>query len=146
MILRPATRGDCLELSATLRECDRQEIALGSGRSPFTVLWDSVSRSDFSETIETPGGDVAGIWGVVPTPNASVGSIWMLGSNHLESVSIPFLKASAPSIAKAHARYPTLMCASWRGNALHHKWLQWLGFTPMVGMSMPDFIPFFRHV
>lgn len=144
MILRPATRGDCLELSATLRACDRQEIALGSGRNPFTVLWEAVSRSDFSETIETLGGDVAGIWGVTPTHQPTVGAIWMLGSDHLEAVSLPFLRASGPSIARALDLYPILACASWRGNPLHHRWLRWLGFEQFEQHG--EFYVFIRHV
>lgn len=144
MNLRPATRGDCLELSATLRACDRQEIALGSGRNPFVVLWDAVSGADFSETIETPQGGIAGIWGVTPTHQPKVGAIWMLGSDHLEAVSTPFLRASAPSIAKAQARYPSLACASWRGNALHHRWLRWLDFKQFEQHG--EFIVFVRHV
>lgn len=144
MNLRPATRGDCLELSATLRVCDRQEIAMGSGRNPFVVLWEAVSRSDISETIETPEGEVAGIWGVTLSHQPTVGSIWMLGSDHLGSVSTPFLRASAPSIAKAHALYPILACASWRGNTLHHRWLRWLDFKQFEAHG--EFIVFIRHV
>lgn len=143
MILRPATRGDCLELSATLRECDRQEIAHGSGRNPFVVIWDSVSRSTHSETIEAPSGDIAGIWGVVPL-NPDKGAIWMLASPEIEKVSLPFLRACEPRVAAQLEVHTELVCASWRGNLLHHRWLMWLGFAQIGNHG--EFHIFNRHV
>lgn len=145
MNLYPATRGACLLLSSTLRACDRQEIALGSGRAPFAVLWDSVQASAIAESIETPEGNLAGIWGVTPTDKPEFGSIWMLGSEHLERIPLSFLRACKPAIGRAHALYPSLVCAPWRENDLHLQWLAWLGFK-FYDVGHPTFLPHYRHV
>lgn len=142
MILRPATRGDCFDLAPRLRECDRQEIAKGSGRVPLYVLQDAVAAG-FAQAICTEVDLPVAIWGVVRL-TSDLGSIWMLGSPEIESVSLPFLRACLPSIEAQHESYPTLVCASWRGNDLHHRWLRWLGFQE--DGQFGEFIRFVRHV
>jgi len=144
MNLRPAIPPDCWRLAANLRDCDRQELALsGEGSEGFKVIraWHG---SPICEAIETPSGELAGIWGVQPL-SLGIGSIWMLGTPELESIPLSFLRACKPSIQKAHAQYPTLACAPWRENALHLNWLRWLGFT-QNDVGHPHFIPHYRHV
>ena len=146
MILRPTYLEDVIQLSRTLRDCDRAEIALGSGLSPFKTLSNSWASSDFCVTIETPSGAIAGIWGVAPVlPCYSAGSIWMLGSDELDTIPTSFLKACRPAIARAHALYPLLICAPWRGNSLHLRWLRWLGFS-LTEVGHPHFLKASRHV
>ncbi|MDR6455499.1 hypothetical protein [Variovorax paradoxus] len=143
MNLRPVEHGDTFEVAARLRACDRQEIALGSGRVPLYVLQDAV-KAGFSQAICTDQDVPVAIWGIAPlTPG--VGSIWMLGTPELESIPLSFLRACRPALARAHALYPTLACAAWRENALHLNWLRWLGFTAN-DVGHPHFIPHYRHV
>ena len=145
MILRPATYDDCVSLAPRLRECDRTEIALGSGRDPLDVLLDGWTFGAHEEAIVTPSGSVAAIWGVMPLAK-DTGAIWMLGSPEIEQVSLPFLRACRPAIERQHERFPRLACASWRGNALHHRWLRWLGFSA-TDVGHPHFLYFHRsHV
>lgn len=145
MILRPATHDDCVDLAPRLRGCDLAEIALGSGREPLNVLTGAVAQG-FSQAICTDSGHPVAVWGVTPIdPTPGLGSIWMLGSGEIETVSLPFLRACRPSIEAQHERYPTLICAPWRENALHLRWLRWLGFT-LEEVGHPHFLKATRHV
>lgn len=128
MILRPTTASDCRTLGQSLRACDRKEIALGSGNDPTTVLFNAWRASVICDTIETSDRQIAGIWGIVPLPR-NAGSIWMLGSPALEDIPTSFLRESRRTIASVSKSFPTLLCAPWRGNELHLRWLRWLGFT-----------------
>lgn len=128
MILKPTVLADVHYLAQRIRACDRMEIQLGSGAKPIDVLRKAVNRSVIRETITTPSGSIAGIWGVVPIQD-DLGSIWMLGSADLETIPTSFLKACRPAVAQAHVKFPTLVCAPWRENHLHLRWLRWLGFT-----------------
>lgn len=143
MNLRPATLHDCLSLADRLRPCDLTEIAKGSGRRPVDVLMESVRDSSFCQAITTDDDLVVALWGVVPL-NPDSGAIWMLGSPEIASVSLPFLRACEPSVASQLEVYPKLVCASWRGNRLHHRWLLWLGFV-QIG-NHDEFHIFQRHV
>jgi hypothetical protein len=144
MIITRTQPRDTWNLANDLRPEDLQEIALGSGRDPHDVLMDGWHRSDICETVWARAGIPAAIWGVTPTPESKLGSIWMLASPEIESVSLPFLRACQPRIDRAHALYPVLACASWRGNDLHHRWLRWLRFKEAERHG--EFIVFVRHV
>lgn len=121
---------DILTLARTLRAPDREELFLGTGQpEPVDSLRDAVSASDICETLRFNDGELAAIWGVVALP-AATGSIWMICSDAVEWRPSQFLRACPGLVQYAHAKYPTLLCAPWRGNALHLRWLEWLGFTP----------------
>lgn len=130
MIRDDTAPSDILTLARTLRAPDREELFLGTGQpDPVDSLRDAVATSGICESLRFNDGELAAIWGVVPLPTAS-GSIWMLCSDAVEWRSSQFLRACPGLVQYAHATYPTLLCAPWRGNALHLRWLEWLGFTP----------------
>lgn len=125
----PST-SDMLTLAQTLRAPDREELFLGTGQpDPVDSIRDAMDASYLCESLRFNDGTLAAIWGVVPQP-AATGSIWMLCSDGVEARSSQFLRACPALVQYAHTIYPTLLCAPWRGNALHLRWLEWLGFTP----------------
>ena len=144
MNLKPTHPDDLPLLAATLRACDLKEIELGTASLPLEAVTTACGYSDFTQSIWTEAGLLAGSGGVAAR-QPGVGSIWMLGSPELESIPLSFLRACRPAIARAHALYPTLACAAWRENALHLNWLRWLGFT-QNDVGHPHFIPHYRHV
>jgi hypothetical protein len=147
MILRPANAFDVGYISDHLRLADKRELAASQPGVPFRQIVKAAAESSvICETIANGSrsfGGPVGLWGVVPTPE--FGSIWLVSTDHLESISLSFLRACRPAIARAHALFPTLACASHRDNTLHLNWLQWLGFTAN-DVGHPHFIPHTRHV
>lgn len=142
MNLRPTTPYDVSYISDRLRQADKRELSTALPGIPFRqIVKEAVASSAICETIEW-GGPI-GVWGVVPFPE--FGSIWMVSTDQLEAVSLPFLRACRPAIGRAHALFPTLACGPHRDNTLHLNWLRWLGFT-QNDVGHPHFIPHYRHV
>lgn len=130
MIRDNTAPADIPVLARNLRRPDRDELFLGTGQEdPTDSLWDAVLASAFCESLRFNDGELAAIWGVVPLP-AATGSIWMLCTESVEWRPSQFLRACPGLVQYAHVSYPTLLCAPWRGNALHLRWLEWLGFEP----------------
>lgn len=144
MKLLPSTHNHCASLASSLRDCDRQEIALARpGEARIHVVTESMEGSVICETILTDGGRVAGMWGVTPHPIDNTGSIWMLATPAIHEVAFQFLRECPRAIGRAHVHFDTLVCAPWRENKLHLTWLDWCGFTA-VELNHPHFLPHVR--
>ncbi|KAF1049329.1 hypothetical protein [Xylophilus sp.] len=145
MNLRPATIDDCWTLADSLRSKDLQELSLvADGASPLDKALRAWAGSEVCEAFETDAGQLVCVWGVQRFPGR-LGSIWMLGTPRIEEVPLSFLRACRPVIARASAGFDVLGCAPWRENALHLRWLSWLGFTPR-DTGHPVFLPHYLHV
>lgn len=145
MTLRPTTPHDVTHVAARLREADKRELALSQpGKAHLQIVQEAVVGSVILQTIATNlhTQEAVGIWGV--QPHNEIGSIWMVGTPGLESVSLSFLRACRPAIARAHGRFRVLACAAHRDNTLHLNWLRWLGFTAN-DVGHPHFISY-THV
>ena len=141
---RPSTPEDCAELAVTRRDADRTELAVGTGSPPYDALMRGVVYSRAPQTIVGSNGGIVAIFGVVPMGNR-VGSPWMLASDALSDISLPFLRASRGAVAEMHRDFDYLHNEVWEGNHLHIKWLKWLGFTVSPApISRPHFLPFWR--
>ena len=120
---------DVFDLARNLRADDRRELFLGTGQSDASQsIRDAIAASSICEAVRFNDGALAAIWGVVPLEG--LGSIWMLTSDRVESRPSQFLRVCPGLVQYAHTEFSTLICAPWRGNALHLRWLRWLGFTP----------------
>lgn len=88
------------------------------------------------------------VFGVIADPvNPDVGHPWLLGTEDIKRVTTRFLKQSRLMVAEMSARYPILTCMVDERNALHIRWLKWLGFreisrTPEYGVGKLPFIQF----
>lgn len=129
MTVRPAVLADADALAAQLRAADRREIA-ALGQTPQAALREGVSISDQVYTVRTRSGELAAIFGVAPHPGeARVGAPWMMGSDALATVAIPFLRRSAAWVDALGAGRDLLINAVDARNQLHIRWLGWAGFT-----------------
>lgn len=140
MIIRSPTT-DCVEtITRRLRPEDRQELTLSNG-----TVAKAVEASALVEVVATNSGIPVALWGLREDRNfPGVASIWMLCASDVEYYPTQFLRTCPALMARAHERYRNLLCAAWKGNDLHLRWLRWLGFTPMVGMEVPELIPHFH--
>jgi hypothetical protein len=148
---RQATLEDALFLAPRLRKADRQEIeALRGPGQEAQALLDGVRLSKPAYAICNSGGEVVGIYGAAPLegePQAA--AIWMLGSDGLTADARSFLRQSRGHIKDLQDRYNLLLNCVDARNAVHIRWLQWLGFTfiqylPGYGRNGEPFWEFVR--
>ena len=147
LTLRPSVIEDAAELALTMRQADRTEIALAGSPSPYDSLMRGIVNSSAPTTIVGPEGDVVAMGGCVQLAPL-VGCPWLLASDGLMGIKRDFLRDCRPELLRLHGSFPTLYNEVWEGNAVHIRWLRWLGFTvaDQPG-TRPHFLPFWRtHV
>lgn len=71
-----------------------------------------------------------GIFGVVPHGTLKdTGVCWMVSSERLHKHARQFLKANHEMFAELHKKFPVLTNFVDARNAVHIKWLRWMGFS-----------------
>ncbi|MDR2668598.1 MAG: hypothetical protein LBC14_01435 [Desulfovibrio sp.] len=116
-------------VAARMREADRREVWAYRRHTPEEALRFSLSRSLFARTAVV-NGRPALMWGVgVPTLLGSVGSPWLLATDAVYEVVLPFLKYSRVAVRHMQSLFPRLENHVHADNALSIRWLQWCGFT-----------------
>ena len=124
--IRPAMQEDVGYLSNNLREEDVEEVC-ASNSTPLSALSHGFEMSDPCLTL-TDKQDVP---------------IAMLGT-------VPFLRNSKPVLSDLFDRTGCSFFYNYTyvSNALHHRWLRWLGFTFLRTITMPttgkEFIEFVK--
>lgn len=117
------------DLAPRMREADRLEIWASSHALPHDGLVAAVSRSREKWAVEKNGRCIC-LFGVVPMNLLTgVGSPWLLGSEDLHVIKIPFLRHSRPIIESMLERYEILSNHVHISNTLSLAWLAWLKFT-----------------
>lgn len=124
--IRATTLEDIHELSLTMREEDKYEISLSSGMDPLAVLLTGYHTSNSISTIEWEG-KVMAVFGVTGIPHC-YGFPWMLGAGDLKRCK-SLLRECRKVLEVYLQEYGHLTNACWSGNAVHIKWIEWLGFT-----------------
>lgn len=124
--VRPSVYKDCLELSTTMREEDKQEIWHSSRSSPLLALVGGLQVSSPCWTVMWEGKVIA-MFGVSPQDNL-VGIPWMLASEDLKNIKKSFLKECHSYVQMMFTGYEVLTNHAWSKNDIHIQWLRWLGF------------------
>jgi len=150
---REAFLDDVRSLGPRLREADKREI-VSRGEDPELALEASWESSTQRYAIIRSDGTCIGIFGVGPAHHMSqkfgmsVGCVWMLGSNDLRHVRYSFLRQSREWVETLSKNYSVLWNWVDARNALHLKWLEWLGFkiigTAPIGKSGELFHQFIK--
>lgn len=125
--VRPSRKEDCAYIAENLREADRNEVQAVCGACNLEALWKAWDQTETPYTIiagETP----AGLFGVVPV-EPGVGAIWLLGTDALVQGRWTFLRESKNWLNKVAENYDLLFNYVDERNAVHIKWIGWLGFT-----------------
>ena len=146
--LRPFVATDVEFVADNMREADRAELRAG-GFSPSAGLRMSVDSSTHLITGLGTDGNPAFILGAQKRPDSSAAVIWMLGTDAIDRESKLFLLNSRPTLEALWELLDvsTLYNFVWKGNAVHIKWLRWLGFNLLPRDDGPnkDFIFFYKH-
>lgn len=141
---------DCFEFGPILREDDRKEAELASGRDATSTLASSFLSSERCYSVYHKGKPLF-MFGVCPYPGAiNVGVVWLLGTDEINKIPKTFLKESKEWINHMSKGYMCLTNAIWEKNKMHLKWIEHCGgvFTdtiPNYGASEETFIQFVRY-
>ncbi len=147
-LIRQAKEGDGISLGPRLREADLREIQAYSKIDPGSLIEDTIKTyKSTTYTIEHKGLPI-GIFGVVPSTSLA-GVIWMVGSEAIVPLKIPFLRNCRFWVEAFSELYPILFNVVSKANTLHIDWLKWLGFKFMqehkeYGLNKEPFIEFIK--
>lgn len=126
---RDTTKDDLEHLAAHMRKADRAEVKATIGWEPLPALKFALKHSEVCKTGLTHEGEPVMIYGVTPSPQEGLGSIWMLGTDNLTKVQTTFLRQCRREIDEISRGYKAVYNFTDARNTLHHKWLKWCGFT-----------------
>lgn len=147
-IIRPAKQGDGLSIGPRLRKADLIEVKAHSTEDPSKLLEEAVNMPGSNTyTIDIKGLPIA-MFGVVPYQE-NIGVIWLLGTDEMVKVKIPFLRNCKFWLDAFSGLYPVLFNVVSKENKLHITWLKWMGFEftkeyPEYGLNKEPFIEFIK--
>lgn len=147
--VRPATVADALALGPNLRDEDEREARAASGLPPDQALAVNLGMSKEAYTMHKDG-ELAGMFGVCPTDQPTVGRVWLLATPVLVANWLTFLRHARTGRDWLHQSYPILWAFADERNTVHIKWLEWMGFTiinrhPEFGAEKRPFLEVVRR-
>lgn len=127
-LVRDASLEDVKSLSERLRAEDILEISTISQMVPYEALEMSFNTAVYCK-VAVYEGRPSIIWGVCPSDAVDVGVIWMMATPDIKNISIEFLRNSASYVDEMFNAGPFTMLFNYADvrNAVHVKWLQWIG-------------------
>ena len=132
---------DVCELAPNLRSEDKREVET-LGKTSEQSLLSGYLFGKVCRSIINNYGQVVGMYGVVPVDNKT-GLVWMLGSNKLKKIKIPFLKESRTEVEGMNTLFPHLWNIIDSRNEMHLKWIKWCGFK-IIGERMVNNVKFYE--
>jgi len=117
------------ELCQNMRLEDRREVvALTGNPDVYNIVLAGWLQSDYCKTILLDD-KVVFIYGVIPVPDMpSVGSPYMLGTELLKEIKMPFLRNCRNRVSYMKKKYKYLFNWIDSRNELHLRFIKWCGF------------------
>lgn len=145
----PCTREHIENLAPRLREMDREELLLATGRSPEVALMDSFEFSEESWAA-VEDGVVLCVFGLGAHPQGEGWGVpWLLASEEFYDHGFRFARECRAGIERMHSKYPRLINMVYGTNHKAMRWLKWCGFhfhEPIkAGPYGATFIPFTKE-
>ncbi len=139
---------DLPHVAKAMRPEDRAEIVAASGESPRQALFRGYIASDECYTVYrvSDGLPLAVFGNKVIDPKLSA-IVWLLASTDLLQHKWEFLRKSREWVERFQDKVPLLYNAVDQRNALHIRWLSWVGFSfigTVRGRNNEPFIEFAR--
>lgn len=129
---RPSRWEDVAIIARNMRPEDVAEIQAASGSNPDQALFEGLLTSAFggrTVTVCLPYGEPVAMMGVTPSGQADVGVVWLLASTNVHKIKTQFIRESRKQLAEITKGYRVVYNFTDARNTLHHRWLQWTGFT-----------------
>lgn len=134
---------DVYFLAPRLRYADKQEILSLVGLPPLQALLMSFKSAQTCFTIFSSKSNPVAMFGVTEQ-----GAIWLLATDDITTIQIPFLKECRNVVDFYNKKHPLLWNVVDCRNKLHIKWLDWCGFTFIskrkLGVLNKDFYEFVK--
>lgn len=137
---RPSIPEDVQFIADRIRPEDLQELDLHDIK-PVDALTMGFVDSLQPLTVIVNGSPVA-MFGIVPVgdknPSLANPSVWLLGTQDLFTIKVPFLRQSRAWLN--HIQKPFPCCGNWvdSRNTMHCRWLRWLGFEIQSSVLIKD--------
>lgn len=147
-IIRQAKKGDGLTIGPLLRDADILELKAYYTEPASNVLENTIKiYNSTTYTVDVKGLPTL-MFGVVPYSDV-VGIIWLVGTNDIVKVKIPFLRNCKIWLDAFSELYPVLFNLVSKENDLHINWLKWMGFKFLkehkeYGLNRQPFIEFIK--
>lgn len=142
----PCTLEHVKFVADNIRQADKDELYSASGKFPLHALLHGFTHSDYLKA-GCVNGQPINIFGTVPVLEGTA-LVWMVGTDGILDVSTRFLRESRKYADEMQENYPLLWNFVDAKNTVHHRWLQWLGFTLIrkikYGVLQGDFYEFAR--
>lgn len=113
-------------LAKNLRKADIEELKASTGLTVDVALRESVAASQEVNTIVLDGEPV-GIFGVARLRDI-VGCPWLVGTDKITTIGLPFLRGSAEWVKEQNDNFPVLVNYVHANNEAAIQWLRFLGF------------------
>lgn len=128
-------------IARRMREADRVEVRLASGKTPFEALAFSLRKSDVA-FVALKDGRPEVMFGVgAINVIAGIGAIWLLGTDEIDRNVVRFLRSSVEWRNRLLSRYPILRNFVHDENVVTKRWLEWLG-AEFTGSHLFNGYPF----
>lgn len=136
--IRNTIADDIEFLAANMRPEDVEEVE-AIGITPLYALRHGFEHSDICLTMLGSDGVPIGMYGVAKSNYSQLGAIWLLGTKGIEGNAMLFLRHSREALDRlwSNTAYDGFYNLSYAHNALHHRWLKWLGFTFLREVKLP---------
>jgi hypothetical protein len=147
-MVRPSLEKDAYELAPRLRKADLEEVDAASGENPLEALIRGYEHSYQPFTILV-NDRVAGMFGAVPLDQEFVvGAVWLLGSDDIFNVRMPFARQSRLWVDVVHKPFSVLTNWVDERNCVHVRWLKWVGFKFIAKCERFGYrnLPFYEFV
>jgi hypothetical protein len=146
--VRKANASDAATLAPNLRQADAREIKACSGSTPLQALTHSYQHSLICYTVEDDDGTVIAMFGVAESNRPDVGIVWMLAADRILNHRKQLIRECRTWIDRLHERFPVLWNLVDERNAVHVRWLRWLGcnFVARHEQAGVERIPFLEFI
>lgn len=145
-----STYQHAIDLAPVLRKSDVNEVMASGGMTPLEALASSVHHSEVCWTALLDGQPHI-MWGAarVPTPNGSMGVVWLLSSEEMYKITGRFIAESKNYVYEMFQTFDTLFNYVHAANIKSQQWLKMLGFDAVeyeaeYGVAKEPFILFAR--
>lgn len=110
-----------------LRDADRREVELSSGKPAGIILRESVALSDWARVAALDGDPVVlyGLAAIQP----GIGAPWMVATDRIREIGRQFMPACRREVDIMQRQYPLLWNRVATFNTCSIRWLRRLGFT-----------------
>ena len=134
------------QLRDHIREGDRIELALATGRPPEEVLDETLVIATQS-FVYVEDGVVLCVFGVTTDHHdPEIGVPWMIASDTFESAGKRLVRKCRDKITELSKGYNLLFNYVHADNSVAINWLEWCGFTVVRDDAGSPFLLFWRYV